>query len=690
MTSKISYFKFIKENLKHRAWLVACSFIAQFLILPVYALMSIDNQKSMLLNSSDLQGLKEWANYNFSGLFNGSNNLFLAILLIGMGLICAVTGFSYLHSKVKQDFYHSMAITRTQWFLISYISGLLIFLVPFIVSSFCTILIGQVNGLMDLSLFLYCLRAILYGIMVFFLSYHTSILAIMLTGQIITSILASIVLFVYGSAIMGLLEIFCDAFLNTWFSRFSVFNCILPYSSPAALAANFIGCSVSDSGMILGFDGNPGSAFKIWSISLLLLIIMFVAALLLYRKYPSEAAENALSFPKTGGFIKVLIAIPSALAIGLFSNTFFGYNGKNHWLFIISILFVFLMCFIIEFIYHHDLKMILSGKISTGISLIGVLVILCVFHFDVFGYDSYLPKESALKSMSVYCYDNNNYYDYQIYNHDIAKIMEKTTTTDFHPFYELAKHHKSTEDSSFISMNENNLSNIVVRFDQKKGHPIYRVYNVEHQDLINAFESTYRNLDYRKQEHPIFNINNHDVNYFKLEDIYNTTLPLDTLTSEQKSTLLEAYKKDFLNADFNTLINENPIARLYVGYTLDQASQNYTQDSFESALYLYKDFSNTLSLLREYGCTIREKININDVIRMMYIPSEYESQTNDDKAISPREISDPKEMQDILDKLTLSDSHHLLDSTNHYYNASTVSVSLNTGYEIQFTLFEDK
>ncbi len=680
MTSKISYPKFIIENLKHRAWLIAFSFIAHFLILPVYTLMYIDNKKSLLPDPSNVKELKEWAFYNFSGLLNGQNNFFLAILFFGMGLLCAVTGFSYLHSKVKQDFYHSMYVTRKQWFLISYISGLLIFLVPFIVLSFCTILIGQVNGLMNLSLFLYCLRAMLYGIMVFFLSYHTSILAMMLTGQVITGVLAYIVLLVYGSAILGLVEALCSTFLHTWVANLSPFDSILRYSSPAALSANFIGANVSESGMVLGLHNTAGSSFRIWGITLLLLIIFFIASLLLYKKYPAEAAENALSFSKIGGMIKTLISIPCALAIGLFSNAFIGYSGKNHWLFIISLLFVFLICFIIEFIYHHDLKMIVSGKLSTGISLIGVLFVLCIFQFDLFGYDSYIPKEDSLKSMSVHCYDNN-YYDYQLYNHDMKIILEKTTTTDFHAFYELAKKQKSTKDTS-------DLSNIVVRFEPKKGRPIYRSYDVDRQDMILAFESKYKNSDYRKQENPIFNIHKNEVDYFKLEDIYNTPLSMDNLTVEQKSNLLMAYKTDFLNADFHTLINEDPIAKLYMGYTLERDSKNPTTDSFETRLYLHKDFSNTLSLLKDYGYTIREKIDPKDVLRVLYVPSALEEQ--EDSAITQKEIVDPKEIQYVLDHLSLYDNQRLLQSNIHDGASATILLTLKTGYEIQFSLFEDK
>lgn len=683
MTSKISYPKFIIENLKHRAWLVALSLIAQFIILPVYTLMYIDNKKLSLIDPSSLKELKEWASYNFTGLLNGQDNFFVVILFFGMGLLCAVTGFSYLHSKVKQDFYHSMSLTRTQWFLISYISGLLIFLVPFILFSLCTVFIGQLNGLMTASLLLYCLKAILYGIMVFFLSYHTCIFAMMLTGQIITGVLAYAVLLVYGSAILGLLDAFCSVFLHTWVSYLSPFNSVFSCSSPVALAANFIGATVSDSGMTLSFSHIGNNNVKIWSISVLVLIVFFVASLLLYKKYPSEAAENALSFPKTGGVIKCLIAIPCALGIGLFSNAFFGYSQQNHWLFILSILFVILVCFLVEFIYHHDLKMIGCGKLSTGISLAGVLMILCTFQFDLFGYDSYIPEEDSLSSMSVYCYDNNNYYDYQLYKHDTNRILEKTATTDFHPLYELVKRHKSADDTA-------HLSNIIVRFERKKGRPIYREYGVDYQDLSHAFESKYQDLNYRKQENPIFNIQKEDVDYFQLEDIYNTPLSLDHLTKEQKSNLLEAYKNDFLNADFNTLTNEYPIAKLYMGYTLNRTSKDQSTNSSNMILYLHKDFSNTLSLLKEYGYIIREKIDQNDILRMMYTPTGSADSNETDEDLTPREIVDPKKIQDILDHLTLIDNQRLLKNNIYTKYTATVSITLNTGDELQFPLLDDK
>ncbi len=693
MTLKISYSKHIKENLKHRAWLIAFSFIALFLLMPVYALFMIDTQKTVNVHSSDLQMLKDWAQNNYSGLFNGNSNILIIIFIVGIGLICGVTGFSYLHSKVKQDFYHSMAVTRTQWFFISYISGLLIFLVPYFVCSLCSIVIGEVNGLMNVVLLRCCLEAMLYGTMAFLISYHTSILAMMLTGQIITGVLAYIVILVYGSAVIGLSEILCDTFFSTWVSDFSIFSRILPYSSPVALIATFTTFDVTSSDSFIAFtriQKSSANYFIVWIAALLFLALLFWAARLLYKKYPAEAAENALAFPKTGGIIKVFIAIPSALAVGLFSNVFFGVNFKNHWLFTMSILFVFLICFIIEFIYHHDLKMVLCGKLTTLISFIGVLVILCVFRFDLFGYNSHIPKESSLKSMSVYC--GNGYYDYQFLQHDIERIMKLTTTTDFHDFYEVAKtglkhNNLSLHQNSYIEdAGANDLYSIIVRFDRKSSSPIYRTYNVERDALLKAYEHAYEDPGYRKKENPAFQADNKNIAYFTLEDIYNTRLALDKLTVEQRNNLFDAYKKDFLATDFHVFTDENAIAKLYVGLKTDFPSDVDVNTTFENTLYIYKNFSNTLQLLNEYGYTIREKIDIKDVLHMTYHPSDKDIQESDGNDTTPRVISDTQEIQKYLDRLSLSENCRLLDKNVDYYETAHISISLNNGSEIYFNL----
>lgn len=145
MISKISYIKLIREDIRHRGWLAALSGVLLFLSMPVYTLIYLDSY------SEDPEVLKEFAD-TFSGFINGYNSAFLIILIGILAFAVGISGFQFMHKKEKLDFYHGLALKRHQLFAISYLAGLFLFLIPYIVCTVLTILVGAVKGIMTLSL----------------------------------------------------------------------------------------------------------------------------------------------------------------------------------------------------------------------------------------------------------------------------------------------------------------------------------------------------------------------------------------------------------------------------------------------------------------------------------------------------------------------------------------------------------
>lgn len=136
MISKISYIKLIWEDIRHRGWLAALSGVLFFLSMPVYTLIYLDSY-------SDLPEIsKEFAD-TFSGFISGYNSAFLIILIGILGVTIGISGFQFMHKKEKLDFYHGLPLKRHQLFGISYLSGLFLFLVPYVICTVLTILVGS-------------------------------------------------------------------------------------------------------------------------------------------------------------------------------------------------------------------------------------------------------------------------------------------------------------------------------------------------------------------------------------------------------------------------------------------------------------------------------------------------------------------------------------------------------------------
>ena len=172
MTSKISYSKFIKEDIRRRGWLLVLSAVLLLLCVTVSTLLMLE---ASLSNVSQDELAEQWNIFRaiFPGLLNGSYNLLLFAALLLLGGLCAVTG-------EQTDFYHSLPLSRRQLFFISYLGGLLIFLVPYLAASLLAVLAGFAHGFFTLPVLGRCFLSVLGGTLAFLMVYHLMILAMML------------------------------------------------------------------------------------------------------------------------------------------------------------------------------------------------------------------------------------------------------------------------------------------------------------------------------------------------------------------------------------------------------------------------------------------------------------------------------------------------------------------------------
>ncbi len=687
MTSKISFSKFVKEDIRHRGWLAVLSFVLLLLSETIFAMLILDASLSHDEFSSMTLQLDEVRNV-FPGLLNGNCSVALEAVLFSMAVLCAATGFAYLHSTERTDFYHSFPLSRTQWFCISYVGGLLIFLVPYLISSLLTVLAGIHYEIITSAVLCRSLLAVSGGILAFLLIYHVAIFAMVLTGKVVTGVLAALALSVYGNIAGGVGYEMASYFFDTYsrqgdgfYEKISGF--LSPFVLSSQLIADTSGYDNLPSGSLIYISRLLRSSGTDDLIMCLICTVIFLAvlwsvSLLLYKRRPSEAAGNALAYPKTAPVIKVLVAIPTALYIGILIGS--TYSGSTKWIIMISLLSAVLLCGLIEFIYHMDLRRLSAGKYSSLISILGVAGILCIFQFDLFGYDTWLPKESSLESMS---FEINELYSYFCYPYSISVSSEllkdpdlldgeEGTFYDFMPIYELAREGVENVNSGISLKNMYRLDasdeyvNLTVRYNKKSGSPSYRNYAVSKESALDTLERLCQEESYRRTLFPVFHIDVDEITAIRLMDIYQDSVLLQ-LSEGQKEALLDAYKKDVLKVDISELQKGVPIAELLVELPENNESGIYNYSITVPNLYLYESYENTLALLEEYGYTVRREINFEDVTLMKYIYP-IEADTADAHAASSgftpmerqeRVVTDPEEIKEFLSQVRYSSARLL-------------------------------
>ena len=104
MTSKISYSKFIRDNIRRRGWLLAVSMILMFSVQTLWTAMRIETILSHYVPPLKIDAAA-LENLHFAGFLNGLENPLFAVLVVLLALCCAVSGFSYLHRSEETDFF---------------------------------------------------------------------------------------------------------------------------------------------------------------------------------------------------------------------------------------------------------------------------------------------------------------------------------------------------------------------------------------------------------------------------------------------------------------------------------------------------------------------------------------------------------------------------------------------------------
>lgn len=647
MTSKISFSKFLKADIRHRAWLAALSWIIFLLGETVYAMLSLESSLQDVSPQYMENQLRMVRNI-FPGMLNGSYGFILAGILFVFAILCAVTGFSFLHSKDKTDFYHSLPLSRTQLFLISYTGGLLIFLVPYLACSLLTILVGASYGIITASVLGRSCLAVLGGILGFLLIYHVTVLAMLLTGKLVTGVLAALALSVYGSMTCAVIFDLAPYFLETYSSQGqTLYNKLYGFASPFVMFNQLIGSMATiPEGYRLGYSyyiyrfyllAEQNGTIALLTVTVILLAVLWILSLSLYKHRSSEAAGNALAYPKTASWIKVLISIPTAISIGILAGSG-SYSGGTKWIIIISILAVILLCGLIEFIYHMDLRSIFAGKYSSLLSIFSVTAILCILQFDLFGFDTWLPKEDELESMS---FEIDQTYGYFSYPYTTALNVNRPQTTDllngeegqvqdFAPLYDLAgkcvenAENGITPKSVYTENIPDEYVTLTMRYNKKSGKPVYRNYAVGKEQALDTLTALCRDEGYRRTLFPVFYIDSGAVNAVRLMDIYMESVLLN-LSPKQQTALFDAYKKDVLQVDIADLQYEAPIVELEADMPDPETeSAGYDAKYYNNTvtiynLYIYESYENTLALLEDYGYTIRRSIDPEDVEQMKLI-----------------------------------------------------------------------
>ncbi len=635
MTSTNLFINLQKEDLKKRLWLIAVGFLALLLIRPVFLLMSLDN-----LRAYQIPTYKDMIIYllNFFSATNAEEMVVVVLFAFFLG----TSGYMYLFSKKKTDFYHALPIKREKLFMVFYIDGLLIYLTLYMISQIICMIIVTAQGFMTGEIMRQMLNTLCVQSIYFLFYYHTVILAVMLTGNLLVAIAGSGVLILYIPVLAQTLNgYYSQNFRSYYTASYSTFPCA-KIAGISAVTSYIRYCDLFDNKQIK----NEKEMYLLLMGAFFISVLLFVLSVWLYKRRPSEAAEKAMAFKKTEMVIRIFMVIPMAMLGGMLFQSL-GNQDSKIWFWFGLIFSGILMHCVTEVIYNFDFKAICRHKLQLVFCLVAASAVTLCFNLDVFGYDSYIPQESKVASAAVafsnidadvngsgmevingeVVIDNSMSYEgYQLRHMELRDIVTVQALA------EAGIHEPENNDITDLAYNQNdNYVRYIIKYNMKDGKEIYRAYSCPLKIVLPQIESIYNSKEYKAGAYLLTAIADSNTKIKKVALYNSLDNKVMTVKNEDVKSLLDIYLKELSGLTLSDIQGNLPILRLSPDITTKEMDSKMNSELY--GYYIYPSFKGTLAKLEELGMekseVVIDKIKpeaVIDIIVSGYKGSEYRDQ----------------------------------------------------------------
>lgn len=657
MTSRNLFFKIVKQDLRKRIWCPIIMFIAFFLSMELNLLKTMDSIKFDMVEYD----IKYFVT---NMLFTPAGNLITTFLVIVMAILCGISGFAYLHSRKQLDTYHSLPVSRTTLFLGKYVSGILMFLIPFVLHTFVSFAIGCSKGFVShavTNMFGFILSELVFYMLV----YTVCIFAVLITGNIIISILGSGVLLVY-SVCFNMLK---EGLFSTFFYTYSYVE----------KAGSDTGLSFSPLEMIYDVihkinentlricDFSYSNVLPDIMVILAIVIAMTAVDIVIYRIRPTEAAGKAMAFRVAEPIIKTLIVIPTALFTGLIFAELVNYQNSFGWYIFGTVFSFFIISFALEIVFRFDMKSFLAHKMQLLFNGVCLALIVVIFKGDVLGYNTYIPSDKEITGCAVsindlleisvqedsdigWGYNYINGKDYRMQNMNITDnpsimvLARKAVQDQINPnagtfpaseyYYDIC----GNDDSKYRS--------IEFGYHLKNGKTVYRQYYIDLNDKesVKLLGDIFNDTEYKTASMPLFSSDNKK--YVAIDCENNYTQDTLKLPADKMQELIDTYKSEYMGLTLDDVMTKLPVGNI--------TFTTYGSYAYYDAYKIYPQFKKTIELIKECGFDYESseyQRNIENV-RIYDYGIDYDYDYEDMPNV---EYSDDNEISELMSTLVRSD-----------------------------------
>lgn len=644
MRSRIFSSKYIKTISKGQGWIPAFIALGFLLAFPVTGLVKLGSWQNLEYTTEQIRILYEhlWKDgFVLSGF----------LITVIAAIMNSINGFVYLYSNKKTDFYHGLPVKRAEMFLEKVVTGVIYYLIPYLIMEFLLVCVGAARGFFSMKLMGMAVQMLGLHLLLYLVIYFSIVLVICVTGNLLMGILCLCGMYLYGIMLNLLLSEYSITFLKTFCEgkQYGIYKFLMNYASPGTLTLNLVGAYA---------DGKSG---KLIIAIVMLAIVLVLFSWIAYQKRPSEAAGKSMVYPWIAVLVKFMVVVPAGLGIGWIFYVITAGKSRMLWGIFGLALGTVVAHGMIEVVYQMSFQRFFTKKIQ--LLLAGVLVAGCaiIYQKDFLHFDEYLPGQDAIASINV----NLNSFDADYYSTytksgNSYNITDKASWDDDRYTFHAGDGIGDQTYQAVEQIVKNNQGNTAdedeytyftqIKYTLKSGREVYRSYWARADLMKTLVNGLYEEENLKEQKYSFLNLDMEYLNNIGLTDVTGTGYSIFQNDDAKMKQLLDAMKKDVEAAKTDDFMASPEITldfayKLPGEYSVNEmipGEGNVSQKYADWIIGIYPSFKNTLAILKETGYPLTlEDLNINKIVLYYYTDSnEPAEQVTYEK---PEEIEELKE-----------------------------------------------
>lgn len=593
MTSKISSFRLyktlVKDSLHRTLWAFVLALIGFLLTISLPIIIVLQNALSQqTLTAQNYASVLSQIQFVL-----GADNFAVKIVIILLAVVCGIALFRYLHVHQQADFYHSLPVSRQILFAVNFTTGIFAVVPAYLLAVLITGIITLTGGY---GIQFFTLGAFCAGIMhlVFFLLiYAFATLCAIVCGNTIVSILLWLWTMFSACIALVMFQALESMFYVTHVSGYSIISALSTRLSPV-IQYFCMNSSLANNGyQTIGFSQCSNTNFlTLIGIYCLAAVFIICLSLRLFVRRKSERAGASIAF----GGIKAPLKFWCVAIIAIISGFFLQAMANNYLWFALGIVLggALTHC-LMEMIYALDFHAALRNWKSflVFIALFGIA--LGGMHADILGYNQYVPKQDAVRAVSVDAWGDITLSSNSVNNQTAINLQ---TPENIAAAVKLGELGVSTLNSEQMQSNRS----ITVYYKLHSGRVVARTYAIsaiiDGQDISKPYlQQIMFSEEYIRAQNILFHVDPaKDTLSLTLYPAYDDNQFTHIENKAQIQEIVRTLRTELLQLHPEDIAQQVPYMRLHVNILEQSGNTEY----FMSDLPIYKNYTQTLALIAQY------------------------------------------------------------------------------------------